>query len=285
MPPRAPEAHYRRQARLAVLAVRRAAAAWESGSLVQLTSAIALLQYAAARDADGYLDEFDDDAVGRVQPLAFAGVAGDGRPLDTLWPEAESQRLIQVMAATAVQDAGRAAVAAGIAARPAVTGYVRMLNPPSCSRCAVLAGRWYKWNAGFARHPSCDCRAIPAAEDRSGDLRTDPEAAVRAGQVTGLSRADTQAILDGADMGQVVNARRGMETAQVLGRRLSVTTEGTTVRGLSGQRLARQGTQRLPGSRYRSAVTPRLRPESIYQIAGADREEAIRLLRRFGYII
>ena len=35
-------------------------------------------------------------------------------------------------------------------------GYVRMLNPPSC-RCSVLAGRFYRWNNGFLRHPKCDC--------------------------------------------------------------------------------------------------------------------------------
>lgn len=34
-------------------------------------------------------------------------------------------------------------------------GYVRVLNPPSCGRCAILAGRFYRWSAGFQRHPMC----------------------------------------------------------------------------------------------------------------------------------
>lgn len=153
MSPPASEAHYRRQARLAALASRQAATAWESGSVDQLTRAVGILQYTAASDADGYLDEFDQDTAGRIRPLAFSGVAGDGRALSTLFPEADSKALLQIMAATAVQDAGRAAASAALTARRTLTGYVRMLVSPSCSRCAVLAGRWYRWNAGFARHP------------------------------------------------------------------------------------------------------------------------------------
>src|SRR5690606_23965723 len=50
--------------------------------------------------------------------------------------------------------------------------YVRMLTPPSCSRCTVLAGRWYRKNAGFARHPGC----FPAGAMVSGPS---PDAATR----------------------------------------------------------------------------------------------------------
>lgn len=114
-------------------------------------------------------------------------------------------------------------------------------------------------------------------------------------------------------MGQIVNARRGalgltpagaritgpearilrggrerghLQATDVYGRQLLVTTEGVTVRGTAGVRLgARETGTRKPGDRYRSAKTPRLMPESILQIAGDDREEAIRLLKRFGYIL
>ncbi len=250
MPPQAAERHYQQQARLAGLASTQAAQAWEAGTVTPLARTVTVLQFTAASDADPYLNTFDTDTAGRVNPTAFAGVAGDGRSVLTLFQQAESQALLQVMAATAVQDAGRAAVSAGITARPRLTGYVRMLTSPSCSRCAVLAGKWFKWNAGFQRHPRCDCRHIPAAEEDAGDLTTDPVAALRAGQIRGLSEADTKAILrDGADMGRVVNAGRTTDRAQ-----------GTVP----------------PGGR--------LMPDRIYGLAGDDRTEAIRLLTQAGFI-
>jgi hypothetical protein len=80
--------------------------------------------------------------------------------------------------------------------------------------------------------------------------------------------------------------RGRLETVNVFGRDLYVTTEGTTTRGLAGVRLgAREnGVKASEEARYTSARAPRLMPESIYQIADGDRDEAIRLLKRFGYI-
>ena len=319
---RAAEDHYRAQARLAALAVVMAGRAWDQlpasdlnswvDLMPRLTATVAALQLRAARDADPYLsavlkeENARADPEGRVRTAAFVGVAGDGRPVESLLYEpaigvkeaigqglsvqdamASGRSSLGLMVATAVQDAGRAAVSSAMVARPKVTGYVRMLNPPSCSRCAVLAGKHYKWNAGFERHPRCDCRHIPASEDVAGDLRTDPLEAIKAGQVTGLSQADTKAILeDGADVGQVINAHRGMSTAQVFGQRLKTTSEGTTRRGLAGIRLGAKNADavRLPGQRYHRATAPRLMPESIYRIA-ESREDAIRLLKRNGFII
>ncbi|WP_419404267.1 hypothetical protein, partial [Micrococcus sp. F3Y] len=60
---------------------------------------------------------------------------------------------LRALVKTTVTDAARVAAGADMAARPRVQGYVRMLNPPSCPRCVVLAGRFYRWNAGFRRHP------------------------------------------------------------------------------------------------------------------------------------
>jgi hypothetical protein len=123
---------------------------------------------------------------------------------------------------------------------------------------------------------------IPASEDVAGDFRTDPRAAIKAGQVTGLSKADTRAIVeDGADVSQVINAKRGMYTAD--GRKF--TTEGTTRRGVAGRRLEAAGAEarKVRGQRVRRVDVPRLRPEQIYRDA-VDREDAIRLLRRFGFV-
>src|SRR5690606_41194169 len=70
-----------------------------------------------------------------------------------------------------VADSGRMAATAGNATH-FTGGYVRMLNPPSCSRCAILAGRWFRWNDGFLRHPRCDCVHIPAKDRKSTRLNS-----------------------------------------------------------------------------------------------------------------
>lgn len=244
----------------------------------------------AASTANTYLDDvlaaqgIDPAADARVDPRAFGRSASDGRPLDSLLQQpligtktaigggasalaALAGGLLQLdmIVRTQLADAGRTAVGVGLTARRHAGGYVRMLNPPSCARCAVLAGRFYRWNAGFVRHPRCDCRHIPSAEDRGDDLRTGPAAYFRsltqAEQDRLFTRAGAEAIRDGADIGQVVNARRGMYVAGGI----DYTRESTT----------------------RSGVAPgqvRLMPEAIYRRAGDDRGEALRLLRQYRYL-
>lgn len=250
--------------------------------LVGITGA----QLAAARMADGYvgdaLDEQDlpPDASGALVPDMLAGVASDGRPLDSLLQNpitvvksaigagvgldramASGYANLDMIARTQVADAGRVADHTALVAHNGATGYTRHLSPPSCSRCAVLAGRFYQWNAGFKRHPRCDCIHVPGAGD-SG-LRTDPRAYFDslsgAEQDKAFTKAGAAAIRDGADMGRVVNARRGMYDAA--GK--SLTTEATTVRGIGRVRLM---------------------PEQIFAEAKGDRAEALRLLERHGYI-
>lgn len=259
-----------------------------------------------------------DEPAGEVVAESLVGEAADGRSLEGLLygavTEAKSAAVTQapgpaltrggmwldMAMQTLVADAARTAVGVGIAGRPAISGYVRMLNMPSCSRCTVLAGTWFRWNTGFLRHPRCDCRHIPSSENLAGDFRTDPRLAVQTGNVRGLSKADRQAIDDGADVGQVVNATRGMQSVEMAGRKLKITTEGTTVRGRAGKALIAEGarlqgieaetvTRRTRrGAEDRQVVRqrvqiPRLRPESIYREA-TDRDDAIRLLKRFGYL-
>jgi hypothetical protein len=288
---RAAETRYTEAARLSAAAVVLAGNAWDAvplGSLdswspAQLAARIAALQLLVAQVADGYLDavlaeqDITSDVVGAVNARQIAGVAGDGRSLTTLLDEPRIQaktligegvgarqawesarNSVRLMSVTAVQDAGRAADSVAMVARPSVDGYVRMLNTPSCSRCVVLAGRFYKWNTGFQRHPKCDCRHVPSNEAVSSDLLFDSRKAFDAGQVTGLSRADAQAVADGADLAKVTNATRGMYTADRFG--VKATTEA-------------------------ASGTLRLRPEAIYTVANGDREEALRLLRRFGYLL
>jgi hypothetical protein len=163
------------------------------------------------------------------------GVASDGRALDSLldipaqgavevgWrrgtapDRALASRRVAAGACsreTTVQDAGRqAAVSAGSPPAPRVGGHVRMLTPPSCSRCVILAGRWYRWSTGFKRHPLCDCRMIPASEDAAHDLTTDSRAYFKslsaAEQDKTFTKAGAESIRLGADINQVVKARRG----------------------------------------------------------------------------
>lgn len=227
---------------------------------------------------------------GLVDPDAFAGLAADGRNLETLLraPAITARTLIadgaepaQALAAggrqlsmlvlTEVADAGRGAAGVQIATRPRV-GYVRMLNPPSCSRCVILAGRFYRWNQGFLRHPRCDCTHVPTmvtdqAEAFAKGLIDDPyEAFTRmseAEQNRVFTNAGARAIRDGADMYQVVNARRGMKY------RGAFTSEGTSKHGWAGQ-ILRRGQKRMT-------------PETIYRL-NPNREQAVEALRAQGYI-
>lgn len=94
-----------------------------------------------------------------------------------------------------------------------------------------------------------------------------------------ITAEEARLLRDGKDIGR-------LRTVRVFGQDVFVTTEGSTTRGLAGARLGAKDTgKKVKGQRYRRSRTPRLMPESILQAAGADRAEAVRLLRRFGYIV
>jgi hypothetical protein len=310
--------HYARQKQTAAQATLAARRAWRKTltgdlnaswvSFLRLTLPIVTAaQTRAAHDGAAWVStalaaqDLPDNPISDVVPTALVGVASDGRDLEPLLYSAVTdtksaigagfllsaalnlglstlERIVQ----TQVQDAGRVATTIGVAVRPNI-GTVRYVRLPACPRCVILAGRWYRWTQGFARHPRCDCVNVPTSSRASSGLISDPKAAFDSGEIRGMSKADVRAVTLGADLNQVVNASRGMKTAQVYGRALKITTEGTTKRGLAGQRLGDFDPSRT--GRYRSSRTPRLMPESILKIAGDDREEAVRLLRRFGYIL
>lgn len=156
--------HYARQQRIArrtLLAARRA----RLDSLGRLTSIVVAGQLLAARDAVAavplMLDEQNVEAqpVGEVDPAALAGVASDGRPIESLLDltreSAAGAQMLDLIVLTQLADAARASSSVAMMARPAVTGYARMLVPPSCARCAILAGATYKKREAFQRHPRC----------------------------------------------------------------------------------------------------------------------------------
>lgn len=290
-------AHRNRQERLAGRAVVRTRRLWRFGSWAAVSARVlAVVQAAmreAARGSQDYVTEalrlqgVDPDPYGQVVEAAFAETASDGRPLDSLLglPAFEVQafvdqgmpadradrvgeRHLERIVATQVQDAARVATGVAAANDRAVTGYVRHLTLPSCNRCIVLAGRWYRWSDGFKRHPQCDCVHVPAAESvdppsprQVYDRLTDEER-----RKAGWSGHDQRAIDDGADLNQVTNVRRKLRTVQVAGQLVK-----TTGVGFRGQR------QRI-----------RVTPEQIYADAdrlGLSREQTLAALQRNGYIL
>lgn len=257
---RSAEEHYVRQQRLLAMAlavVRRAFRLGDNGRAVPMLSVI---QREAARGGALSVRQMLAEqrivipAQGAVRPEAFAGRAADGRSLLRLVVQADDDlAALERMARTEVADAARGAASVEIAARVGL-GWTRMVNPPCCADCAILAGAYYKWNDGFERHPNCDCRHIPTVEDAAGDVRTNPDALFRNGHITNLTQAETKAIKAGADMTAVVNSRRS-QRVDIAGRRTNSARTGT-------------------------------RP-TVYQIfkdAGDNQDEAIGLLKRHGYL-
>ncbi|MCG7285369.1 hypothetical protein MHY85_05185 [Cellulomonas sp. ACRRI] len=300
----------RRESQAAVAAVlrlwRRMGADFDESFARVLPSLLTVVTTAQGRVAEGaqsYVPDVLEEtgqsraagAFATVRVDGLLGVAGDGRPVDSLLfggvthakervaAGATAQQALvaggqwlSTAVGTLLSDTGRQAESLAIGVRP-VGGYVRMLNPPSCSRCVILAGRWYSKSSGFQRHPGCDCRHIPASESVAGELTVSPvdyfdSLSVEQQDAT-FTKAGADAIRNGADMNQVVNARRGMRQAQVGGRQILITTEGTTKRGAAARALRTE-----TGGRR-----PRLMPESIAQIA-TSRDDYLRLLRANGYL-
>lgn len=254
-------------------------------SELQVTAAAAGASYGAATlAAQGLYDA----PQAFVNPSAFGGFAADGRSLggllyaavprtknliaggmDPAAAKISGGKFLELVTKTTIADAGRGAAGVDTFARPK-TGYVRMLNAPSCSRCTVLAGKFYKHNSGFLRHPGCDCIHVASTAGavnggKSEGLIDDPyeyfQGLTGEDQDRIYTKAGAQAIRDGGDMFQVVNSRRGMKPGGL------VTTEGTTKRGAYGK-----------------GKPPRLTPEGIYS-QNLPREQTLRLLERNGYVL
>jgi hypothetical protein len=177
---------------------QRVADSW-ARQIPELTAVVSGAQLAAARQSDRYVDDaleaqdVDDESVSPIAPAGFAGAASDGRGLASLLANPVVVTLLAVqdgvdisrallggranldmLVRTQVADAGRVADQVALAARPAATGYVRVAVGNSCARCLLLAGRTYRWNAGFQRHPRCDCVHLPAGIAQAGRLVQSP---------------------------------------------------------------------------------------------------------------
>lgn len=302
---------------------RRWETAWRSTIGPRVTEVIEAGQQASAAAASAYMTAvltelgIEPEVPTVLNPLAFAGVTGAGNPLEAATygavitaaksqyePQmanlspiaveqaalAEAEEYMAGIVETILADAARAAEAVALAQRPWVKGWVRMIEPGACSRCVILAGAFYLYNEGFERHERCRCKHIPADENIATDMLTNPNAYFdslgRAEQDRVFTNAGAEAIRLGADIRQVVNARRGMNTAQqnprgwiprgqleavtMFGHDTFVTTEGVTKRGVYGK--------------TRGKKPVRLMPESILALA-ENRDDALRLLRLYGYLL
>lgn len=274
----------------------------------QILNAVIAGQLSAAQGAQAFVTSamlaqgVSAAPAARLVPGALANIAADGRPLATLLyvpaistvqalaagMPAESAMLrgltqMSMLVATTIADTARTATSVAMTAEPRCISYVRVVKLPACSRCILLAGRQYSYSTGFKRHPKCDCGMEPLSDsDWRGsaspkslfDAMSPEERRKRFG-------ADgAEAIEKGADIGQVVNARRGMTTTAT-GKQ--VTTEGTTRRGIGGQALD-SGFTKAPGQRLARAREARLMPEQILKNADGNRELQLALLRKHGYI-
>ncbi|WP_371031262.1 hypothetical protein [Pseudoclavibacter sp. JSM 162008] len=282
--------HYQEQQQIKVRTMKAVRRLWRgmtddfdlSWSRIGLDVGDAIMagQLAASMAAQEHLlgmgDELDlGNPVGFADPFAFVGWTSEGVELDrvTRTSIVQAKQLVgagvdvtsaltqagswlEELTANEITGAASGMSTATVTSTPR-TGYVRMLNLPSCKDCIILAGRWYRWNQGFQRHGGCDCEHIPARESMT-ELRTDPYEAfnslTKAEQDKIFGKADAQAIRDGADIYRVVNVRN---------------------RGLSDGR----------SHQARRYGTPtRMTVDDINKVA-TSREDAIRMLTQEGYIL
>lgn len=203
------------------------------------TSQLAVSQMLAEQEIDSAAEAI----------LNLSSFTTDAVTLNQMVADVETDLEFDRLVASIVTDAARAAESVATTVRPNIY-HVRFLSPPSCGRCAILAGRVYRWSDGFQRHPGCDCSMIPTTV--ASPLVQDVDELVASGQVRGLSKADLQALKDGADLSQVVNVQS--KKAGLLD---------------AGHALTRGG---------------RPTPAGIYRLAGNDRAAALALLERYRYI-
>lgn len=277
-----------------------------AGQLLAASSAGVFVSAALA--AEGV----QSDPVASVDPRRFAGLTSDGRSLPGLLTQplirtltlrargaddpmalAGGRLSLDTMVRTEIFDTGRDAVSVAAALDREVRGYVRVVNSPACGRCIVLAGRFYSRSTGFQRHPRCDCTMEPRSQVvRPGEFDQNPRELFRGmtaeQQNRAFGRDNAEVIRRGGDIGQVVNARRGMNAAGS-----NWTTEGATSRGAYGRSQgATQGrfeqTQRVRASSQREQAgkrlaAPRPSPGALLRFA-KDPDEFALALERAGYL-
>jgi len=223
-----------------------------------------------------------------VDPAGFAGFASDGGSLPSLLANPLIETYVDLAAGvptdvalshsfdsldqlltTQIHDAARSSEQVQMVATEQVTYYVRTVEPGACGRCIILAGKRYKYDRPFLRHPSCRCGLEAETETKTTNRPSPAEIFDRMSpteQAVAFGVANAAAIRAGADIGRVVNAtgsKAGMST---------------TITDRYGQKLKAT----YVGARGKK---PRLTPEGIMRLAGNDRTEMMRLLQRNGFLV
>jgi hypothetical protein len=212
-----------------------------------------------------------------IEDALYSPVIGVKERIAVGTPAAEAMlygaNALAALATTVVADTGREAMQMDMIARKQA-GYVRVVEAGACARCIVLAGKFFRWNKGFDRHPRCRCEHMPAKSEqwaKDEGWYADPYEAFRAMSEGERRRVfgefSARAIDDGADIFQVVNAtgpRSGM---------------------YAGGRMTREGTSRHGNFRRTSPHRQRLTPYGIYGDGSRSRDEALKALRENGYIL
>jgi hypothetical protein len=216
---------------------------------------------------------------------------------------------LTLMVKTAVADVERSASMTAAVGKQ-YTRYVRLVNPGACSRCAILAGS-DRFSSNFQRHPACRCSTVPIKDGVPDGMFGTPgdyfESLSPSEQERVFTKSGAEAIRLGADPIKVVNARRGANRKSMspgtvispsriqrslIGRKPDgtpiygyVTVEGKSRRGAYGRTQVDLGvkTVRKGRDRYRSAVRPRLMPESIIELTNDPQMRRV-LLRDAGYL-
>lgn len=205
----------------------------DSGEMVPLTQALATAPIVRAREA-----------AGSVEDRLLAG-----------------RSVLEALAQTAAADAARHAATA----QGAATEWTKCMfyePPPMCQRCAVIVGREYPFGTQFSRHPRCDGQVMCISQrDYQRDIYS-----LTPDDITDLNRWQRQAIEDGADVNQVVNA----QTRPIGGRtaRSPLYAGGTRTH-----------------STYSRRVKSRLTPKGVYAEADGNRARAVELLEANGYVL
>lgn len=260
---------------------------WLASWQVLLPRAVAMVSLAQMRAASmgaesvpAVLEEMGDEPGSlHVVPRAFAGwMQPDASPYQVPLAEAlltapvvrarqfgaleSGAWMLSALTQQAVAAAGRGATQAEIASRKDVEA-VFVEPGGACQRCAVLVGKRMPYHAEFQRHPRCDGQIMAINLNRPN-----PVSEFSVDEITDLTRWQRQAIADGADLNQVLNAhspRGGGRSPH--------------------SPLYANGTRTWAGSGRGRRKRERLTPKGIYQIAGDDRDMAVTLLRREGYLL
>lgn len=238
------------------------------GDLGRLVAVLAGFQATAARNGQrsvpAMLTEqgISLDRFAEPDARTLAGWTSYGMPLAPLLekvrqPEFDAFRFDRVILSQ-VQDAGRQGAALQMAVMPAVTAYDRMVNPPSCSRCILLAGKVYARNAGFQRHPRCDCVHVPTTREAGGDMRFDA-----VGYFDSLPTEEQDRIFT-KHAAELIRNADPADRQYVMGRVVN--------------------TRWMPRSTAAQDRRARLLPEDIVRRAGGDRAELLRLMKRYRYL-